>query len=74
VYPVNWEYARWRKLGFASATVLVIGSVLPEASPLWGLAANVGLLVVIFPAMLLALRFLTAEELIALRKLKARYL
>jgi O-antigen/teichoic acid export membrane protein len=62
VFPVNWQYDRWVKLGVAAAAALLVGLSLPIGSLLWGAIARLLVLVVVFPGILAFVKFVTPGE------------
>jgi O-antigen/teichoic acid export membrane protein len=62
VFPIAWEYVRWRKLGLAAGVILLIGMLIPATSLAWRTTAHLALLVAAFPGLLAAMGFFTTRE------------
>jgi O-antigen/teichoic acid export membrane protein len=67
VFPVAWQYDRWAKLGVAAGATLLIGLSLPINSLLWGAIARAVVLVLVFPVVLMLVKFVTPGEWSAIR-------
>jgi len=74
VFPVAWEYSRWRKIGFAAVATLLLGISLPIESAAVDFAVRALVLIVVFPAILFLLRMFTADEMSAVRRFHLRFL
>ena len=66
LHPIRWEYGRWVLLGLAGGAAFAIGSLGGAEPSALSFLLRVAALFVVFPAMLLALRFFTAGERLAI--------